>query len=368
MKPFFAFIKKEIYHIFRDKRTLLILFGMPIVQVILFGFAITNEIVDAKITILDQSHDEVTEEITQKLLSSGYFILDKEIYDESAIEKRFQQGKTKMAVVFQPDFKKNFFRGDKTQVQLIADASDPNTAATLVLFATSIIKDYQFEKLKITNIPFHITIDSKMLYNPLLKSVFLFVPGIMTIILMLVSAMMTSIAITKEKELGTMEVLLVSPLRPATIVAGKVLPYVLLALINAITILLLGTYVFGMPVRGSLVLLMAEMILFIITSLSLGILISTKTQTQQVALMLSLLGLMLPTILLSGFIFPIENMPKPLQFLSHIIPAKWFVIILKNIMLKGVGIRFIWKETLILAGMTVVLIGLSIKNFKIRLE
>jgi ABC-2 type transport system permease protein len=373
MKRFKIFVKKEFYHIFRDKRTLLILFGMPIVQVILFGFAITNEINDAKIAIFDQSKDEMTQEITQRLLSSGYFLLDENLEQQSDLEHTFQYSKTKLAVVFEPNFQDNFYKNKVAQVQLIADATDPNTANTLLNYAQAIIKTYQLEKMNETTggeikMPVAIQTEIKMLYNPSMKSVYMFVPGVMTIILMLVSAMMTSIAITKEKELGTMEILLVSPLKPALIIVGKVVPYLLLAFINALVILGLGKFMFGMPINGSVALLLAICTLFVITALSLGIFISTKTDSQQVALMFSLMVLMLPTIILSGFIFPIENMPMPLQVISNIIPAKWFIIILKNIMLKGVGWAFIWKETLILVGMTLFFIAMSVRSFKIRLE
>ena len=207
-----------------------------------------------------------------------------------------------------------------------------------------------------------------MLYNPELKSVFNFVPGVMTVILMLVSAMMTSISITREKELGTMEILLVSPLKPFQVILGKVFPYVFLSIINAIVIVSMGYFIFGMPINGSIFLLAFESILFIITALSLGILISTISNTQQTAMMISLMGLMLPVIILSGFIFPIASMPLPMQVISNIIPAKWFIIIVKSIMLKGVGLEYIFKETLILVGMTLLFMGLSIKNYKTRLE
>lgn len=368
MNSFLAFVKKEFFHIMRDRRTLLILFGMPVVQVILFGFAITNEIQDARIAILDQSKDEASREISLKLLSSGFFRLDSNLSSPAELEKNFQKGKTKLAVVFSPKFQQNLTSPKGTQVQLIADASDPNTATTLTGYATAIIAAYQKEKAATNQLPLAISTEVKMLYNEGSKSVFMFVPGVMTVILMLVSAMMTSIAITKEKELGTMEVLLVSPLKPALIVVGKVVPYILLALVNTGVILGLSTYVFGMPIRGNFALLLAECFLFVLTSLALGILISTKTESQQVALLLSLMGLMLPTILLSGFIFPVENMPKILQYISNIIPARWFIIIIKNVMLKGIGLAYVWKETLILGAMTFFFIGASVKNFKIRLE
>lgn len=367
MKKFLIFIKKEFFHILRDRRTLLILFGMPIAQIIIFGFAITNEINDARITILDPSEDEVTHEITQRLLSSGYFLLEQKLRRTEDILQNFREGRTKMAVVFPTDMQSRFYRERPVQVQLIADASDPNTATTLINYATAIINDYQMEKLGQDQLPLQINTEVKMMYNPRLKGVFMFVPGVMTIILMLVSAMMTSIAITREKELGTMEILLASPLKPPLIIIGKVIPYILLALINTLIILALGSLVFGMPVKGSLALLLAECLLFVVTALALGILISTRTDSQQIAMMISLMGLMLPTILLSGFIFPIESMPKLLQWLSNIIPAKWFIIILKNIMLKGVGLGYVWKESLILFGMTLFFIVASVRNFKIRL-
>ena len=215
---------------------------------------------------------------------------------------------------------------------------------------------------------YQIQTQTQLYYNPELKSVFNFVPGVMTIILMLVSAMMTSISITREKELGTMEVLLVSPLKPFQVIIGKVFPYIFLSIINATIIVLLGFFVFKMPIEGSLFLLAFESILFIISALSLGILISTISNSQQTAMMISLMGLMLPVIILSGFIFPISSMPIPMQIISNIIPAKWFIIIIKAIMLKGATIAVIWKETLILMGMTVFFIVLSIKKYKIRLE
>ena len=368
MKRFKGFIKKEFYHIFRDKRSLFILFGMPIVQILLFGFAITNEINNVNIAVLDHSKDTSTEEIINKIAASKYFSVQSFIKNEAEIETAFQKGKIKAVLVFEKDFSRNLVKNNKATVQIIADATDPNTANTISNYVTAILQKYQQNLNKAVEIPYQIIPKTRMVFNPELKSVFMFVPGVMTIILMLVSAMMTSISITREKELGTMEILLVSPLKPAQVIIGKVVPYIFLSIINASVIILLSIFVFKMPVQGSLFLLGLESILFIITSLSLGILISTISETQQTAMMISLMALMLPTILLSGFIFPISSMPIPLQIISNIIPAKWFVIILKAIMLKGVGLAFIWKETLILIGMTLFFIVLSIKKYKIRLE
>lgn len=365
----FAFIKKEFFHIFRDYRSMVILFGMPLVMVLLFGFAITNEITNARIAILDRSKDVRTNEIVQKLVSSGYFILQDYIEDEGSIEEVFLQGKVKEVVVFEPDFAKNLSTTGSARVQLILDASDPNTANIIASYTSGIITSYALETMqKSSAVPVTINVENRMYYNPELKSVYMFVPGIITILLMLVSAMMTSISITREKELGTMEALLVSPLKPAQIIIGKVLPYVALSFINLVVILLLARFVFAMPIAGSLSLLLAESVLFIIMSLALGILISTISKTQQQAMLLSMFALMLPTILLSGFIFPIENMPLILQYFSHIMPSKWFIIIVKNIMLKGTSIAYFWKETLIIFFIAVFFIVMSVKKFKIRLE
>jgi len=368
MKRFIGFIKKEFYHIFRDKRSLFILFGMPIAQIMLFGFAITNEINNVNIAILDHSKEVTTQEIINKIGASKYFSIKASILNEADIETAFQKGIIKAVLIFEKDFSKNLGKKNSATVQVIADATDPNTANTISNYINAILQKYQQEINKTVKTPYQIVSKTRMVYNPELKSVFMFVPGVMTIILMLVSAMMTSISITREKELGTMEILLVSPLKPFQVIIGKVVPYIFLSIINAIIIVLLSIFVFKMPVQGSLFLLAIESILFIITSLALGILISTISASQQTAMMISLMALMLPTILLSGFIFPISSMPLPLQIISYIIPAKWFIIILKAIMLKGVGISFIWKETLILVGMTLIFIALSVKKYKIRLE
>jgi ABC-2 type transport system permease protein len=341
---------------------------MPIVMVLLFGFAITNEINNAKIAIVDPARDEVSRKITERLLSGGYFELAMHSSRTEDISQGFKSGKIKMALVFSNNFAERFHRKTPAQIQLIADASDPNTATTLINYATAIIRDYQSEAIDYAQVPLRIEVKTRMLYNPEMKGVFLFVPGIVTILVMLISAMLTSIAIAKEKENGTMEILLVSPLHPAVIILGKVAPYTILSGLITLIILTLGVFVFEVPVRGSLWLLAGESMLFVVTALALGIFISTQTQSQLVAMMISMLGLMLPTILLSGFIFPIESMPTPLRIISNIIPAKWFLIILRGVMLKANTLGELWKETAVLCLMALFFIGLSIKNFKIRLE
>jgi len=368
MKRFVGFVKKEFIHIFRDRRTLLILFGMPVAQILIFGYVVTNEIKEARIAIYDQSKDAVTREITDKILSSGYFRLAKRIEDESQIEETFQKGEIKEIIVFEPHFDEKLNQEKSAQVQILLDATDANMANLLQSYTAGIISDYS-KNIGVDNAQLPvIQTRPRMLFNNELKGVYMFVPGTMALILMLVTAMMTSISITREKEMGTMEVLLVSPLKSIQIIAGKVMPYVSLAFLNGIVILALGYFVFDMPVHGNIILLLAETLLYIVMALSLGIFISTVSPTQQVAMFVSMFALLLPTMLLSGFIFPVENMPWPLQWLSTIIPAKYFIILIKNIMIKGTGLLFIWKETLILLLMTLIFIGLSIRNFKIRLE
>lgn len=368
MKRFIGFVTKEFYHIFRDKRTMFILFGMPIAQIMLFGFAITNEINNVNIAILDKSKDSETQKIINKISASKYFNIEQDIVNENQIESVFKKGKVKAVLVFETDFGKNLQTLKQAKVQVITDATDPNIANTIANYINAILQNYTQEMNKNNKISHQIQTQTQLYYNPELKSVFNFVPGVMTIILMLVSAMMTSISITREKELGTMEVLLVSPLKPFQVIIGKVFPYIFLSIINATIILLLGFFVFKMPIEGNLILLALESILFITTALSLGILISTVANSQQTAMMLSLMGLMLPVIILSGFIFPISSMPMPLQIISNIVPAKWFIIIIKAILLKGATFSVIWKETLILMGMTVFFIAVSVKKYKIRLE
>lgn len=368
MKKFIGFVKKEFFHIFRDYRTLVVLFGMPVAQILIFGFAITTEIKDASIAFLDLSKDNITKEISDKIISSGYFKLQYNLNSFSQLEEEFKKGVIKEVIVFEDNFGDKLNREGRASIQLIADASDPNLANMVIGYTSAIIGDYQAGIKSSYGMQKGITTEVKMIFNPEMKSVYMFVPGLMAVILLLVSALMTSISITREKEIGTMEVLLASPLKPLQIIIGKVIPYVVIAFVNAAIILILAKFVFEMPFEGNLMMLILESVLYVITSLMLGILISTVSNNQQNAMMISLGALMLPAILLSGYIYPVENMPYILQLISYIIPAKWFIIILKSIMIKGNDFSYYWKETLILIGMTLFLIILSAKKFKIRLE
>lgn len=368
MKRFLIFVKKEFFHILRDRRSLFVLFGIPITQIILFGFALTNEVKNSKIAILDHSKDLASQAIIQSLESSNYFDIEINIKSEKEIYANFKKGKFKLLIIFPQNFRETLLHTNKAHVQLIADATDPNIATTLTNYISGIIMSYQQELIQYKNLPYQIKVETRMLYNPQLKGAYNFVPGVMGMILILVSAMMTSIAIVKEKELGTMEILLVSPLQAWVIVITKMIPYLVLSLVNVLSILILSVYVLGLPIAGSVFLLLAVSMLYIICALAMGLLISTLTNSQQSAMLFSLMGLMMPVIMLSGYVFPTENMPIPLQIISNLIPTKWYIIMVKNVMLKGLSIGSIWKEVLILSFMTTFFIGLSIKRFKIRLE
>ncbi len=368
MRQFLFFVKKEFFHLWRDKRTMLILFGMPLMQILIFGFALTNEVKNTRIAILDNSKDETTAEIIQQLEASRYFDVVKNIHSNEALEPAFKEGKIKLAVVFPSRFQYSLSHGNDASVQLIADATDPNVANTLTNYATAIIMDYQANLKGHQDFPYTINTEMRMLYNPQLKGSYNFVPGVMAMVLMLVCAMMTSISIVREKEMGTMEVILVSPIVPIRVVIAKMVPYFLLSSVNIGSILLLSVFVLDVPIQGNLALLVGECLLFSITVLALGLLISSVSDSQQVAMLISLMGLFLPTIMLSGFMFPIENMPVPLQVISNIVPSKWFYYIVKNVMIKGLGFEHVWKETLVLVAMTFFFMVASLKKFKTRLE
>lgn len=368
MKQFLTFVKKEFLHVLRDKKTLLILFGMPVVQILIFGFALTNEVKNSQIVVVDYAKDIASQEIITKIEASRYFEIRKSLAGSKELEAAFRTGEIKMAVIFPEGFNNQLLHQNKAQIQVLADASDPNNATTLTNYVSSIINDYQTELNQENPVPLQIKPEVKMLYNPQLKGAPNFVPGVMALVLMLVCVMMTAIAIVKEKETGTMEILLVSPFKPLMVILSKAVPYLLLSMVNVISILLLSVFVLDLPIEGNIFLLFAESTLFIITCLTLGIFISVKTDSQQTAMLISLLGMLLPTLLFSGFMFPIENMPLPLQWFSNVVPSKWYYIIVKGIMIKGLGFSYVWKETLILFGITIFLLIISLKSFKIRLS
>ncbi|ESU20351.1 ABC-2 type transporter [Flavobacterium enshiense DK69] len=368
MKQLLAFIRKEFYHVFRDKRTLLILFGLPIVQIVLFGFALSSEVKNIGVAIQDNAHDVRSHEIINRIKTSSYFQVKTPIIGYDDIENRFKEGSIKCAVIFPSNFGNDIFRTGGAQIQVIADASDPNTATILTNYLTAIINNYQQELNPNTKLNYQIVPQLRQLYNEEQNGSLNFIPGVIALIFMIVSTALTSVSIVREKELGTMEILLVSPFKPIMVLIAKAIPYLVLSLVNFTIILLLSVFLLKVEIRGSLLLLFAESILFIITCLSLGLLISNTTDSQQTAMLTSMMGMMLPTMLLTGFMFPLENMPWIFRVISHIVPSRYYYAIVKAVMLKGLGFSYVWQETLILAGMSSVLLTIALKKFKARLS
>jgi ABC-2 type transport system permease protein len=367
VKALRGLLKKEWRHILRDRRTLAVIVLMPVIQVILFGFAIRTDVKDIRLVIVDPTPDHVTLAIRNRLDATGVFHTVAVLPNSAGLEGLFQRGKAEEAIVFEPRFASRLGNGLPGRVEVIADATEPNTGSTRQNYALAVIRQYQRDQQTVQP-GVVIATQRRMRFDPTAESSHLFVPGLVAFVLTIISALMTAISLTREKETGTMEALLVSPLRPWQIIVGKVMPYLSIGFVSVLLVILEARLVFGVPLRGSLLLLLGEGLLYILVSLSLGMLISSRTSSQRVAMMGALLGTMLPTMLLSGFIFPIESMPTVLQWISNVIPAKWFVTIVRSIMLKGTGLAYLWQETLILCAMALALLVLSTRSFHTRLE
>lgn len=369
MKEIFAFIQKEFRHIFRDRRTTLIVLVMPIVQIILFGFAISTEVHNAVVDVVGDPGDPVVRNIIDRIDNNKYLSIGEFHNSHSEAEVRIRKGRAKAFLCFESDFDKKFSSQGNAVIQIVSDGSDPNSAQIVMNYIKGVLQSSQLE---FSERMFEVGTTSmrpnvQLMYNPAMNSSYNFVPGVMGLILMLICSMMTAVSIVEEKEMGTMELVLVSPVKPFWIILSKLIPYLFLSLINFVSVLLLAHYVMEVPVRGSLTLLSFSALIFVGSSLGLGLLVSVISKTQQTAMLLCGMGLTMPTMLLSGIIFPCESMPVALQALSDIIPAKWFIIIVKKIMIQGVGLQEIAKELMVLSGMAVFLLWVSVKNFKTRL-
>jgi ABC-2 type transport system permease protein len=363
-----AFVRKEIHHILRDRQTLAILLFMPLVQVLLFGYALRTDIRDLRVAVVDPTPDAMTLRLRGRLESTSRFRVVSVSASTNSLEELFQRRAADVAVVLPTSFAEALGRGERTQVMLVTDASDPNSGSTMQTYVRAALADFESELGSTARAPVRIQIASRMRFNPTLESANLFVPGLIALVLTLVSALMTAISLSREKEQGTLEVLLVSPLRPWQIIAGKVLPYLALGFAITCLVLLAARLVFAVPLRGSVVLLLAESVLFMIVSLSLGVLVAARTSSQRAAMLGALVGTLMPTALLSGMIFPITSMPGWLQPVTNIVPARWFIVIARGIMLKGTGLSYLWRETLVLAGMALLLLTAATRSFHARLD
>ena len=367
MKQLLSFIKKEIYHITRDPLTLIIMLALPVVLLMILGFAVSTEIKNTPFAVLDESKSVESRQLIEKIGSNKYFSLISYLNNPDEIEKTFQKGGCKMIVVIPSQFSNDLLHTNNTDIQLMVDASDPNEASTLVSYFQMVMMQYQQNISESIQDGQFINIEVKMLYNPQMKSAYNFVPGLIGLIMMIICAMMTSISVVREKELGTMEILLVSPLRPTTIIIAKAVPYLIISILNVISILLMAYFILDVPIAGNVFLILLLSIIFTFSALALGLLISSVTQTQQAAMIGSSIGLMLPSMLLSGLIFPLEGMPDILRVISYIIPARWFIEALRDVMIKGLGFGAIWMQFSVLLVMTIILLTVSIKKFKNRL-
>lgn len=367
MKMFIAFVGKEIQHILRDRRTMLILFGMPLIMMLLFGFAISTDVKDVRLVAVTTPADYLTQRMLARLDASEYFILTHTTHTTIEAEQLIRNGQADIAIVFSPRFADRLPKG-QGQVQLILDGADPNQASMQGAYATQILRAGMAEATSAAHVPQSTEIITRLLYNPQMKSAYNFVPGIMGLLLLLICAMMTSVSIVREKERGTMEVLLVSPIRPLLILIAKAVPYFLLSIIILLFILGISNFVLKVPVAGNLLAILTLCLLYIFLALCLGLLISVVAKTQLQALLISGMLMLMPNLLLSGMIYPIESMPLPLQWFSAIIPARWFIAAIRKLMVMGVGLQMVGRELLILTAMSLLILGIALKKFKTRLE
>ena len=359
MKQFIAFVIKEAKHILRDKRTMLILFGMPVVMMLLFGFAITTDVKNVRTVVVTSEMSPRTQQAVERLAQSEYFMITQTVSTAQEAEQLIRSQKADMALVFSQN------RG----MQMMVDGSDPNMAQQWTTYAQQILAPARSAlPLRSAKNSSLFTIHSSLLYNPQMRSAYNFVPAIMGMLLMLICAMMTSISIVREKEKGTMEVLLVSPVKPLMVIIAKAVPYLVLAFAILITILLMARFVLGVPLAGSLFWILAVSTLYILLALSLGLLISNVAQTQLVALLLSAMVLLMPVVMLSGMLFPVESMPQVLQWLAAVVPPRYYIEAMRKLMIMGVGIGEVAREVAVLAGMTVVLLAIALKKFDVRLK
>ncbi len=364
-KRVFAIAKKEFLHIIHDSRSLIIILIMPILQLTMFGYALNNEIQEIKLGVIDNNKSSVSQKIISHFQSNSFYKIKFIEYSDKEIDHQFLRQNLKAVIIIPKDFQTNLLNQKQPSIQLIIDGSDPNSATfineyiqkTILMALNMIIKTPTNNSLSGIDIKTH------MLYNPELKSSYFFVPGLIALILVMISAMLTSITITKEKEMGTLEQLLVSPLKPIDFILGKLSPYILLSFLIGTSIIGLGVLLFKVAFIGSIFLLICMSLVYITTALSLGLMISTITRNQIQAMMMAIIVTMLPTVMLSGFISPISAMPKFLQIISCLIPAKYYLKIVRGIMIKGNVFIDLLEPMLILILFTVIMVFISWKRF-----
>lgn len=377
MKEFFAFVRKEFLHIFRDRKTLLVLVGLPTVLIVLFGFAISTEIRNVNIGLLSMDDDISITRLMQKIDRSEYFTYVGKYASEAEVDEAMRRGEIDAALIFPAGFIPAMYGAEGAEVALVVDATNPNNASMEVMYLSRIVYGYFGDEMAGSGIGMpsdlpaggaSLTPNLRMLYNPQLKSSYNFVPGIMGLILMLICALMTSVSIVREKETGSMEVLLVSPVRPIYIVLAKMIPYFVISCAILLNILLLTIFVLKVPVEGSFFWMILVSLIYIILSLGIGMFVSSIVKTQIIATLICGMIFLIPVMMFSGMLYPIESMPVALQWFAQVIPAKWFIEAMRKIMIEGVPVRYVTTEILIMSGLAVLFFTAAVVKFKDRIE
>lgn len=358
---------KELFHILRDFRSLLIVLAMPVMMTFLYGYAINMDIENIVISVVDLDKTAASRELTDRFFKSNYFSMAEEAPDFDDPEQLLRSDNATAILLIRPGFSEALQRGEKFQLGMTVDGSDASLASAVQAYSDAILLQFLMDRLPVGFEPPGLTVSRQVLYNPDLQSSHFFVPGLVAIILLMVSALLTSITIAREKETGTMEQLLTAPVKPYQILLGKLLPYIFIAFIDGVLVLIFAQTVFDVPFQGSYLLLLLFGFIYVATALSIGILISSLVRTQQVAMMIALVSTLLPSVMLSGFIFAIKNMPFLLQAVSRIVPATYFLKIIRGVMLKATGVETLIVPAASLVGLMVILLLLATRSFKTRI-
>ncbi|MBU4382934.1 MAG: ABC transporter permease [Proteobacteria bacterium] len=362
---------KEFIQIFRDPKMKGVIFLMPLIQAMVFGYAVTTDVRDVKMAIYDSDASQLSRELTARFVNSGYFIIAKRVENNNQINKLMDQGSIRAVLKINKGFQNDLVKGLKVPLQLIVDGTDSNTAGIILSYSAKIVGQFSDNILlkKLMRSPVKTfnsggtTLETRAWFNENLESRNFYVPGVIAIIVMLITLMLTSMAIVREKEIGTMEQIMVTPISPLEFILGKTVPFALIGFADVLLITGIAVFWFDVPVRGSIALLFIATALYLMTTLGIGLLISTVSQTQQQAMM-STFFFYFPATLLSGFMFPIANMPVIIQWLTYLNPLRYFLVIIRGIFLKGVGPDILWPQMLVLAVMGLVTLLLASRRFR----
>ncbi|MDY6832322.1 MAG: ABC transporter permease [Thermodesulfobacteriota bacterium] len=357
-------MRKEFIHIFRDRRSLMILFLMPLMMMFVFGYAINMDVKNIRLGICDLSRTPESRALVETVDASPYFDIKARYTDPRQTAGLFEQRAIRAAVIIPRNLVRAMAGAGEPVVAVITDGTDANTATLAQNYLESLLLE---RSLEAGGAGQPVRIKTRILYNPDMESAHFVVPGIVALLLIMIGALLTSVTIAREKETGTMEQILVSPIQPHEVVLGKAVPYLVLAFGIAVFIIIFGHLWFSVPMLGSWSYLMVACLLYLVTSLAIGLLISTLVATQQVAMMLSLVATLLPSVMLSGFVFPVASMPLPLQGISQVIPATHFLVIIRGIMLKGNGPADLWPSALAMVAVGVLFITIAIRRFRLKL-